>query len=222
MSVISGNSESGGHASTSVMPNPIDRARLEELAEHAVRLARQNEALDDATGLIAHEVKSVLLNALEEDQPRNGLIRALDLVDTVLETVRAGQSGGDVVPVAKVVQWIISDLGGITANVSTRAPGVFPLPFAALRIVLRNLLANALAARAGDIHISTLAGGERQMLVVDDDGVGLQSVDGYACGEQLGLALCRRLVARFGGTIELRRRPAGGTRAVISIRGGNE
>jgi signal transduction histidine kinase len=96
---------------------------------------------------------------------------------------------------------------------------MFPLPGPALRLVLRNLLANAIAAGAGKIHISTLACGERRVLVVDDDGVGLGPHDGYATGDQLGLALSRRLVARLGGMIKLQPRPAGGTRAVISVSG---
>jgi signal transduction histidine kinase len=83
--------------------------------------------------------------------------------------------------------------------------------------VVRNLLLNAIAARASNIHISSLAFRARHVLVVDDDGVGLESQGDYSTGDQLGLALCRRLVARLGGMIELKQRPAGGTRAVISI-----
>jgi signal transduction histidine kinase len=197
----------------------IVTATMEQLAEHAARLARHNEALDDAAGLVAHEVKSTLLHALRDDQPTDGLIRALDLVDTVLETVRAGQSGGDVVPVREVAMRALSDLAGTGLNVIVCPPGVFPLPSAVLRIVFRNLLANAVAAGAENVHISTLSGGERQILVVDDDGAGLQSQAGYVSGEQLGLSLCRRLVARFGGTLELKPRPAAGTRALIRLYG---
>jgi signal transduction histidine kinase len=102
--------------------------------------------------------------------------------------------------------------------VSASAAGTLPLSPAALRLVLRNLLANALAAGAHNIHIFSLAGRERQVLVVDDDGVGLDSRDEYVTGDQIGLALCRRLLARFGGAIELKPRSTG-TRAVISVSG---
>jgi len=245
MSTISSNREIGKRSQIPVMPAAHDRtgsgvtavsidrmnpsairaphrhpsATAEQLAEHASRLARENEALEDFTGLIAHEVKSALLHALLDDEPRPGLMRALELVDTILEAVRASHADGNVVAVDDVLHETISDLGRVHANVITSAAGVFPLPRPALRLVLRNLLANAIAAGAGKIHISTLAGGERRALVVDDDGVGLESHDGYATGDQLGLALCRRLVARFGGVIELKRRAAGGTRAVISVSG---
>jgi pimeloyl-ACP methyl ester carboxylesterase len=57
------------------------------------------------------------------------------------------------------------------------------------------------------------------VLVVDDDGVGLDSHDGYVTGDQIGRALCRRLVARFGGVIELQPRSAAGTRGMISVSG---
>jgi signal transduction histidine kinase len=192
---------------------------VDQLAVHAARLARQNEALDDFTGLVAHEVKSALLRALLDDEPKPGLMRALELVDTILETVRASHANGAVVAVEHVVQQTLSDLGMVDANIIASAAGMFPLPSAVLKLVLRNLLANAVAAGAHNIHLSSLACGEQRLLVVDDDGVGLDSQDGYDTGDQIGLALCRRLVARFGGFIELKPRLVAGTRAVISISG---
>jgi len=54
---------------------------------------------------------------------------------------------------------------------------------------------------------------------LDDDGVGLESTAGYATGAQLGLRLCRRLVERCGGMLELRPRAVRGTRAVIAVSG---
>jgi signal transduction histidine kinase len=194
-------------------------ATVDQLAVHAARLARQNEALEDFTGLVAHELKSVLLHALLEDEPSAGLRRALELVDTVLESVRATHSGGDFISVDHAVRQALSDLGAIDASVIVSAAGMFPLPSAALRLVLRNVLANAIAAGAHHIYVSTLACGEQRVLVVDDDGVGLDSPDGYVIGDQIGLELCRRLVARFGGFIELKPRSAAGTRAVISVSG---
>jgi signal transduction histidine kinase len=249
MSTISSNGETGRRApfpitpaphdgtSSTVTAVPIDRVdrsaphapgrnaheTVDQLAVHAARLARQNEALDDFTGLVAHEVKAALTQALHDDEPRAGLMRAMEVVDTILETVRASHADGDVVAVAVavVVQQTLADLGMVSANVIASASGMFPLPPAVLSLVLRNLLANALAAGADNIHISTLACGEQRLLIVDDDGVGLDSHDGYATGDQIGLALCRRLVARFGGVIELKPRSTAGTRAVISISGTN-
>ena len=113
----------------------------------------------------------------------------------------------------------VADLGDLRAEVITTVTGECPIPPAALRVVLRNLLANAVAAGAGHIFISAIARGDRRVLVVDDDGVGLGPTDRYATGGQLGFALCRRLVARFGGVLELKPRAGGGARAVLVLSG---
>src|SRR6266566_3645450 len=109
----------------------------------------------------------------------------------------------------------LDDFAGLVAHVT----GEFPIPPDALRLILRNLLANAIAAGAERIHVSALGRGDQRILVVDDDGVGLASTNRYATGAQLGLRLCRRLVERCGGVLELRPRAVGGTRAVIVAAG---
>jgi signal transduction histidine kinase len=48
----------------------------DQLAEHVARLARKAEALDDFAALVAHDVKSSLLAALRDEDPREGLTRA--------------------------------------------------------------------------------------------------------------------------------------------------
>ena len=192
----------------------------DQLAEHVARLARKTEALDDFAGLVAHDVKSSLLAALRDDDPRDGLTRALDLVDSILAAVRTDQGGTGVARLADCVQLAIADLGGSPTEIVASVTGEFPIPPDALRLVLRNLLANAIAAGAERIHVSALARGDQRILVVDDDGVGLASTDRYATGAQLGLRLCRRLVERCGCGLELRPRAVRGTRAVIVAAGG--
>jgi signal transduction histidine kinase len=191
----------------------------EQLAEHVGRLARKTEALDDFAGLVAHDVKSSLLDALLDEDPRQGVVRALGLVDSILEAVRTDLAASGVSRVADCVQQAIDDLGDIDTEIVASATGEFPVPPEALRLVLRNLLANAVAAGADQIHVSALARGDQRILVIDDDGVGLESTTGYATGAQLGLRLCRRLVERCGGILELRPRAVRGTRAVIAVAG---
>jgi signal transduction histidine kinase len=191
----------------------------EQLVEHVARLARKTEALDDFAALVAHDVKSSLLVALLEEDPRQGLTRALELVDSILVAVRADQGGTGVARLADCVQQAIADLGDSRTEIVTNVTGQFPIPPDALRLVLRNLLANAIAAGAKRIHVSALARGDQRILVVDDDGVGLASTDRYATGAQLGLRLCRRLVERCGCALELRPRAVRGTRAVIVAAG---
>src|SRR6478672_2990549 len=83
----------------------------EQLAEHAARLARRTEALDDFAGLVAHDVRSALITALRDEDPRGGLRRALELVDSILEAVRADQAATGVARLADCVQQAITDLG---------------------------------------------------------------------------------------------------------------
>ena len=194
-------------------------ATEEQLVAHVARLARKTEALDDFAGLVAHDVKSSLLAALLEDDPRAGLMRALELVDSILEAVRADQGGTGVARLAECLQRAIADLGDSRTEIVATVTGEFPIPPDALRLVLRNLLANSVAAGAERIHVSALARGDQRILVVDDDGVGLASTDGYATGAQLGLRLCRRLLERCGCGLELRPRAVRGTRAVIAAAG---
>ncbi len=191
----------------------------EQLVEHVTRLARKTEALDDFAGLVAHDVKSALITALRDEDPRAGLTRALELVDSILEAVRADQGGTGVARLADCVQLAIADLGDSRTEIVASVTGEFPIPPDALRLVLRNLLANAIAAGAERIHVSALASGDQRVLVIDDDGVGLASADRYATGAQLGLRLCRRLVERCGCVLELRPRAVRGTRAVIVAAG---
>jgi signal transduction histidine kinase len=197
------------------------RSRGDQLAAHASRLARRTEALDDVAGLVAHDVRSSLIAALRNEDPREGLTRALHLVDSILEAARADLGSSRISDIASCTQQAIADLGDPRSVIVSSAGGEFPMPSDALRLVLRNLLANAVAAGAKRVHVSLLArGGGRRMLVVDDDGVGLTSADLYATGSQLGLRLCRRLVERCGGALELRPRAIRGTRAVIIAKKG--
>jgi signal transduction histidine kinase len=191
----------------------------EQLVEHVARLARKTEALDDFAGLVAHDVKSSLIAALRDEDPRAGLTRALELVDSILDAVRVDQAATGVARLADCVQRAVADLGDSRIEIIASVTGEFPFPPDALRLVLRNLLANAVAAGAERIHVSALAVGDQRMLVVDDDGVGLASGDRYATGAQLGFRLCRRLVERCGGKLELRRHAARGTRATIVAAG---
>ena len=197
----------------------LSKSTEEQLAAHVARLARKTEALDDFAGLVAHDVRSSLLTALREEDPREGLMRSLELVDSILEAVRADQAGTGAARLADCVRQAIADLGDVGVEIVANVAGEFPIPPDALRLVLRNLLANAVAAGAKRIHVSALAHGAQRVVVVDDDGVGLASENAYATGARLGLRLCRRLVERCGSVLELKPRTVRGTRAMIVAAG---
>jgi signal transduction histidine kinase len=197
---------------------PLLRRRWteERLAQHASVLARRVEALEDFAALVAHELKAPLQAALLADEAATGATAALELVDAVLEAVRCEDSLEDSAPSAACLTAALDDLDPVDAEVVSNLPALFPLPPAALRLVLRNLLRNSVAAGSARIVVWGSSDPERSTLFVDDDGVGLETA-GYAAGERLGLNLCHRVLARRGGELALRPRPGGGTRAILSV-----
>ena len=198
---------------------PVLRRRWteERLAQQAVRLARRNQALGDFAALVAHELKTPLELARLQDDPSVGVERALELVDVLLEAAQAESATQGCASAADCLEEALRDLGPIAAEVTTDLSQEVPLPAMTLRVLLRNLVANAVAAGARHIHVATVASAGFWRLTVDDDGVGLPEAGGYAGGSRLGLSLCRRLAGRFGGTLELAPCAVGGTRASVVV-----
>lgn len=193
------------------------RATAERLAEHAARLARRIEALEDHAALLAHEVKSSLLSALCSDDLRMGVTQAVELVDTVLDAVHAESDPGQgSALMVDCLRQVVAD-SKLGIEVITGPVEDLPIPGGVLRLVLRNLVANAAAAGARRVHVWSRVRGDRSILIVEDDGVGPASSRGYAAGTRIGLTLCRRLVARFDGVIELEPRTVGGARAMVIV-----
>ena len=188
------------------------RAAEEGLARAAMRLARRNEALEDFAALVAHELKTPLHAALVADDPTGPVEDALDLVEALLEAAQNESDELTFASVAECLDQAVEDLGAevaITADLATS----LPLPPGPLRVILRNLLSNAVAAGAHHVHVAAA----RSRLLVDDDGVGLAETDCYAAGSGLGLSLCRRIAERFGGALDLAPAPCGGTRATLEF-----
>jgi signal transduction histidine kinase len=192
------------------------RAAEERLARTTIQLAQRTEALEDFAALVAHELKTPLLTALVADDPCRSVEDAILLVDALLEASRSGPSEEKVASVAECLEQAVEDLRAeieITADVAM----TLPLPPATLRVILRNLLSNAIAAGAGHVHVTAVRSSFSWRLFVDDDGVGVAAVDRYDAGSGLGLSLCRRIATRFGGALELSGRPSGGTRATLRL-----
>jgi len=200
----------------SLAPIVRRRAAEERLARTTVELAQRNEALEDFAALVAHELKTPLETALVADDPSESVEDAILLVDALLEVSRSRPNGETFASVAECLEQAVEDLRvdiEVTADVAT----TLPLSPAALRVILRNLLSNAVAAGARRVHVTTVRSSRSWRLLVDDDGMGLAEVDRYAVGSGLGLSLCRRIAARFGGVIELTPLRAGGTRATLEL-----
>jgi signal transduction histidine kinase len=142
--------------------------------------------------------------------------QALELVDSLLETPREWRDS-PVAAAATCLEQALEDLGAIGVEVTAALTAVLPLPSTSLRVILRNLLRNAVAGGAGHIHVAAVRSDGSWRLLVDDDGVGPTDVANYAAGSGLGLSLCARAARRYGGALELAARPSGGTRATLRL-----
>jgi signal transduction histidine kinase len=200
---------------------PFLRRRVteEHLAAHAARLARENESLDDFAALVAHELKSALAAVLLRSDVTAAVKDALDLVDSILEVARSQSAPDESAPASRCLAEALRDLGEIDAEVTADLPPSLPVPPTALRILLRNLVANAVAANARHVRVFARADARHCQLFVDDDGVGIGAAAGYAAGSRIGFGLCCRLAARLDGVLELEPRAAGGTRATFVLTG---
>jgi signal transduction histidine kinase len=118
---------------------------------------------------------------------------------------------------ATCLEQALEDLGAIGVEVTAALTAVLPLPSTSLRVILRNLLRNAVAAGARHIHVAAVWSDGSWRLLVDDDGAGLTDVGTCAAGSGLGLSLCARAARRYGGALELAPRPNGGTRATLRL-----
>ena len=195
----------------------LRRRRAEDrLAQTAIQLARRNEALEDFAALVAHELKAPLHAALVAPDASDSLEEALDLVDALLEAARNEASERTFASAADALELAARDLRS-RAEITAELSGMLPLPPEPLRVLLRNLLSNAVSAGAQHIHVTSARSPNAWQLFVDDDGVGLADVERYAGGSGVGLSLCRRIAARFGGALELAPRPSGGTRATLVL-----
>jgi signal transduction histidine kinase len=192
-------------------------AAIETLTDATMRLARRNEALEDFAALVAHELKNPLEAALLADDPRPWILCARDLVESLLQAAAKSEDGAWASLPECVAEAACSvQLRQLT--VATDENSRFPVSQRSLSVILRNLLANAAAAKAGRVDVFTARRRGQWCLVVDDDGIGLGGDDhGYDHGSGIGLELCRRIALRNGGRLDLVNRPAGGTRAILTL-----
>jgi signal transduction histidine kinase len=197
---------------------PIIRRRTAErsLTRTAVKLAQRNEALEDYAALVAHELKNPLHAALLADDPSRPVEEALELVETLLEAARGNADAAIFSSIEEPLRQAIAEVCGeivVTTDLAT----ALPLAAGALHVILRNLLSNAAAAGARHVHVTTVHTSHSWRLLVEDDGIGLGDAGGYSSGSGLGLGLCRRIAARFGGTLWLDTNLTGGTRATLEF-----
>jgi signal transduction histidine kinase len=203
-------------ALTTAAPIIRRRAAEERLERTAIDLARRNQALEDFAGLVAHELKNPLHAALVADDASRHVEDALDLVESLLEAAGSAPTDRVFVSPCESVGQAVEDVGA-DVEITTDVQASLPLPPGPLRVILRNLLSNAVAAGAHHVHVAAVHSSHAWQLLLDDDGVGLAQTDRYAAGSGLGLSLSRRIAGRFGGDLELVPRASGGTRAILEF-----
>jgi signal transduction histidine kinase len=160
-------------------------------------------------------LKTPLHAALVADDASRLVEQALELVDTLLEAAQTEASSGSVASLEESLALAMSDVAEADLDVTAELDAPVPLPPESLRVILRNLLANAAAAGARHVQVSSFRSQATDRLDVEDDGVGLTGIGSYSSGSGIGLGLSRRIAARFGGTLELSPRPFEGTRASL-------
>lgn len=197
---------------------PILRRRCaeERLACATTKLARRNQALEEFATLVAHELKTPLHAALVADDPSREVECALELVDSLLEAAHEARRRPSA-SAAACLEQALQDLGAIDLEVTVGITADLPLPHASLRVILRNLLRNAVASGARSVHVVAAQSAGSAWLLVVDDGLGLAALGAYAAGSGLGLSICRRIAGRYGGVLELAPHSAGGTRATLQL-----
>lgn len=116
-----------------------------------------------------------------------------------------------------VAQWFDNTIGSIEVDCDADL-SVFGDPIA-LHTLLTNLVSNAQRYRSPDrtlyVRIAARTNGDKVTIAVADNGIGIktddldrifeafQRVDGSTPGAGVGLAMCRRIAERLGGTISV-------------------
>ena len=227
------------------LSNPGDLAAYQELragftaaVSHELRtpLARLLALLE--TALLPGADQSELI-----DQARSEVDRVRELIDDVLflselESGRAVVSLGSI-RARSVIQQVVTSLApsaeraGILLEVDCPASFELPLRQRMLGVVVENLVANAIryAGEGAVCSVSCSADGDRGLLIVSDNGLGVPDADlsrlferfyrgdrGRATrGTGLGLAIVKHVVAAAGGTVDASRTAGGGLTVTCSL-----
>lgn len=167
--------------------------------------------------------------------------RMQQLIDALLVYARVTAKPPQLAPVAlsQIADEVLGDLEARLASCHGRVE-VGPLPIieadaTQMRQLLQNLIGNALKFhRPGQpplVRVGARVDGERCELVVADDGIGFEPVfadrifgvfqrlhgrHAYE-GAGIGLAVCKRIAERHGGTIAASAVPDGGARFTVTL-----
>jgi len=216
----------------------VDLERFAFVAAHELvaPLAAVSGAVQTVARFIGpHETAQGVLAAAIE-----GCRRMEALIEDILDLSRAGRSSRDeTVDTHALVADVCQELQERLAETGSRV--VYDgLPLVAgdaaqLRLVFRNVIANALKFRRPGVspvvEIGATAEGDGWQFCVSDNGIGIAAADREAVfdlftrsdptvpGSGIGLAICRRVVERLGGRIWIGERDGPGTALCFTLPG---
>jgi signal transduction histidine kinase len=189
----------------------------DHLADEVTALARAYTEAQGFVALLAHEVRTrlkVTERALARGDAAGLRIASentwtlQELVEDLLELARARPDAR--ADAGEAMRWVLQDLGdAVDADIVVGELPTVAIPPALLRTILRNLVANALEARASNVEVFARRDGA---ICVRDDGPGVSpsvaakifgAYSGKFGGAGMALALCREILRQRGGELWL-------------------
>ncbi|MDO8606526.1 MAG: ATP-binding protein [Phaeospirillum sp.] len=223
-----------------------DLEQFAYVASHDLQTPLRN--ISGYAQLLARRYKGRLDNDADEfiDYIVGGAKHMSTMIPDLLNYARVSTSSPDLVPVdlGKIVESILGNLGAAAEAAGGRVQyGKLPVVLAEPRqaeSLFQNLIENALIyhhpGRPPNIEISAEPGPKGfWRIAVRDDGIGIDpeyfekvfiifqrlEPNKFPNGTGIGLALCRRIVHRFGGTIWVESQPENGTTFLFTLQDGS-
>jgi signal transduction histidine kinase len=212
----------------------------------SLRLRRFIEARTQMLGAISHDLRTPITGLrlraelVDDDENRDRMLAIVDEIHHLTEATLALAKDDsftevtDKVDISSLIESICDDLSDVGVDVSCevkRGVNLNCRPYS-LRRAIRNLAENG-AKYGKRSRIRMNGDGSSVKIVIDDDGPGIpedqlervllpfvrleNSRSRETGGAGLGLAITRSIVLNHGGELELKNRPEGGLRAVITL-----
>jgi signal transduction histidine kinase len=202
--------------------SPLTALKLQlDLARRAPDDASRTQALAElaaGTERMRHLIEQLLVLAHAEPGGAESALADADLAEV------ARQAAADTVPLAAA--------NAVDLELDAPQPQLVRADAAALRILVRNLVDNAVryAGRGGRVLVQVTGEGSQAVVRVDDSGPGIPPEEharvfdrfyrrdsGESTGSGLGLAIVRAIAQRHGAQVSLADSPLGGLRAEVRM-----
>ena len=233
----------GDTASASASDAAGESMRMVALGRLAARVAHElNNPLD---GILRYVNLAARVNKSEGgdarigeylDKARGGLLRMAQITTGLLEFSRASHAPPEQATINRIIEDAIASMAGrateagVTVERNLLAVDMPVARGSNIFQVFCNLIKNALDAmpNGGALAVSTRIDAGDIVIAVEDTGIGLPeeadrifepffTTKAPGRGTGLGLAVCREIIERYGGSITANRRQPAGTAFVVRI-----